>query len=338
MLINSKGEIAGYNPTCVQQLNTDELKGKYNTVITLLESHNSKDVITNIEHFYASALDESNPDDYTTQIETPSGHQVRLVLIKFSLEPEDLSGCFVFLPALVKPAQSAMDVEDIPWLQIVKAMNATLISVNGFADKLAHEYYNELGQEGNSYLQYLYENSNILTSILNEISELATVTNKVPYNRIIDLNLFVNQTIQQVMSLYPGLDIDFQYTDLPKINSSPDVLSVILKNILINCVQFSKTGKIAIQIQAAIKDGWCHITITDNGSGISHNLQHQLLSFYFGSTHHKEESKPEYGNGMATAVFLTRRLGGALALSSTEGKGTSVEITLPAIERKRELS
>ena len=281
---------------------------------------------------------ENNPNDFISEVKTPSGQQARLALIKFSLEPDDLSGCFVFLPASVKSAQPVLEIEDLPWPQIVKAMMTTLISINGFTDKLAHEFYNELRQDGNSYLQYLQENSNILTSILQELSELADVTSKVPHTQVIDLNLFVKQVVQQVISLYPGTEIDCVFSDLPKINSSSKVLNVILKNIFITTIQFCETGKITIELKADIKDGWCHITVSDKGSGIPDNLQHQLLSFTYETIPNAEESCVDYGNGLAQAVFLSRRLGGALALKSAEGEGTTVEFSLPVNTGKRESS
>ena len=70
--------------------------------------------------------------------------------------------------------------------------------------------------------------------------------------------------------------------------------------------------------------------VTDNGKGMSPEvIKHIFEPFY--------STKKEKGNGLGMFITygIVRRLGGEITVDSTEGKGTTVSITLPLTPPER---
>jgi signal transduction histidine kinase len=106
--------------------------------------------------------------------------------------------------------------------------------------------------------------------------------------------------------------------------SDPNQLRQVLINLASNAIHATdKGGFVAIRVEG--KDKFVDVTVTDNGKGISEeNLPHLFEPFF--------STKPA-GEGTGLGLFVTggilTRLGGAIDVSSTVGKGATFTITLP---------
>ena len=72
------------------------------------------------------------------------------------------------------------------------------------------------------------------------------------------------------------------------------------------------------------------LSVTDTGCGMDkETMQHIFEPFY--------STKKEKGNGLGMFITygIVRRLGGEITVDSTEGKGTTVSITLPLTPPER---
>ena len=178
-----------------------------------------------------------------------------------------------------------------------------------------------------------------------------------------DLRKLLNEVInlQAVPIQHKG--IEFHTTELHDViavNADPAKLKQVLLNVLGNAVKFTDSGSIMIktriesasEIQSSTDDGsrssasvptlstgsvpgssLVVVTVKDTGIGVDPSQQHKLFRPFVmvdGSTTRKCGGT---GLGLAISRNLIELMGGSIALfSDGDGKGTTVEITLPTIE------
>lgn len=171
-----------------------------------------------------------------------------------------------------------------------------------------------------------------------------------------DMRKLLNEVInlQAVPIQHKG--IEFYTTDLHEViavNADPAKLKQVLLNVVSNAVKFTESGSITIktriesaseELHSSTDDGrksnasvpgssLIVVTVKDTGIGIDPSQQHKLFRPFVmvdGSTTRKCGGT---GLGLAISRNLIELMGGSIVLfSEGDGKGTTVEITLPTIE------
>lgn len=116
---------------------------------------------------------------------------------------------------------------------------------------------------------------------------------------------------------------------LPPLLAGERVLKQILLNVLMNAVRHQKTGG-RIQVTARKrKDGTVRLAITDDGKGMTRKEIKSVMS----AARRKAPVPPAPGRsglGLPLVKRLVESAGGTLAIESTRGKGTTVEMLFPA--------
>ncbi len=110
------------------------------------------------------------------------------------------------------------------------------------------------------------------------------------------------------------------------------VPKLIIQPLIENSIKhgFDRKGELLVTVLAEMRDGQLVITITDNGAGISPEKLEQIRSSL--------AQKQDYNNNIGLynvnrRIRLTYGAPYGLSLESTEGCGTTVRITLPALYR-----
>ncbi len=142
------------------------------------------------------------------------------------------------------------------------------------------------------------------------------------------------ETLQQLEAIYrplaqrKGLHLRIDDCGEALMISDRALLVRILSNMLSNAVKFTEHGTVAVgfdrQGEAAV------ITIQDEGIGMSAALMTQIQT----PTSVRAKGNPDAegtGFGFKASISLLQRIGGTMALSSTLGSGTRVELTIPLL-------
>lgn len=114
---------------------------------------------------------------------------------------------------------------------------------------------------------------------------------------------------------------------VPPVMGDRDRLRQVFVNLLDNAIKYSDPGD-KVRVEAAAMGSRVQVVISDTGHGISkEELPLVTQKFY-----KADKSRPGFGIGLALAEEIVRRHDGRLEIDSEEGVGTTVVITLPAIE------
>lgn len=135
----------------------------------------------------------------------------------------------------------------------------------------------------------------------------------------------------RVEQCYPG-----RYTlrcvlppDAPPLHADPDRVQQVLTNLIDNAVKYSPGGGTIEVIVAVSSCDAVSITVRDSGLGIPAARQGQLFRPF--SRLHSASAPGIRGAGLGLYACrkLIEAMCGSIALSSQEGEGTSVSVTLP---------
>ncbi len=142
------------------------------------------------------------------------------------------------------------------------------------------------------------------------------------------INLFTWMAKERGITLHSEMDKDF-----PKLKTDPTRLNQILINLVSNAIKYTpKGGKVGIHGRVDPNNGAMILVVQDNGNGISEQDMIKVRKpFERGSTAspHNDEGS---GLGLTIAGRLVQELSGKLEMSSQEGVGTVVTITLPIVK------
>ncbi|MBU0682442.1 MAG: PAS domain-containing protein [Proteobacteria bacterium] len=119
-----------------------------------------------------------------------------------------------------------------------------------------------------------------------------------------------------------------EYGELPLTKCYPQQLNQVFMNILVNAAQaIAKEG--VITLKTWLEDNTIFISITDTGSGISADKISHIFEPFFTT---KDVGQ---GTGLGLSIsydIIVNKHGGAINVTSEEGKGTTFTITLPVLE------
>ena len=102
-----------------------------------------------------------------------------------------------------------------------------------------------------------------------------------------------------------------------------------------NALKYSG-DRVAIKITCEEIDvQFIRITIQDNGFGISSKNQKQVFERYNRGDHQNNHEIKGHGQGLHYVRTVISAHGGKIDLTSTEGEGTSITITLPRKNRRK---
>ncbi|BCG59360.1 sensor histidine kinase [Paenibacillus sp. URB8-2] len=142
----------------------------------------------------------------------------------------------------------------------------------------------------------------------------------------------VNYAVRNFELLHPEFTFqcELESAEGAEVNIKHHHLEQVLLIVLDNAVKYSMEHK-EIFISAAIDGGSVQIAVRDRGIGIpEEDLPHVFQRFYRAD---KSRSREQGGTGLGLAIAerLMRGYGGAIAIASKPGEGTTVTLNLPLL-------
>ncbi|MFC0274821.1 ATP-binding protein [Metabacillus herbersteinensis] len=206
--------------------------------------------------------------------------------------------------------------------------------VKGYAQVLRKKLYqNE--EEKNKYLDIINDESTRLTSLIDDLFELAKIEEgKLDLKvELIDIPEIVLASVDKVnlkaKEKSITIKVDILY-NVPMLRTDGRRLEQVLINLIENSIRYSpESGLITIKVTTRKKQ--VDIIIVDNGVGIpTEDLPYIFERFY---RVEKSRTRAEGGTGLGLAIVknLVELLNGKIEVESTVGQGTTFIIRLRSI-------
>jgi len=154
-----------------------------------------------------------------------------------------------------------------------------------------------------------------------------------PKSNEVDAGIIIDGVVKLFswMAKERGIELESEMdTDFPMLKTDPTRLNQVLINLVSNAIKYTpKGGKVGIHGRVDPDSGAMILIVQDNGNGISEkDMINVRRPFERGTTNspHGDEGS---GLGLTIAGRLVEELSGKLEMSSQEGVGTVVTVTLP---------
>jgi len=149
-----------------------------------------------------------------------------------------------------------------------------------------------------------------------------------------DLHEMVKTTAEQMRLLADEKHIALRNDSSGPIYALGDESRIkqVLVNLLDNAIKYSRDGgHVATSVRA--EDNTAVLMVSDDGSGIPEDsLPHVFERFYRAEKARPRGSAAGAGLGLSIVQAICRAHGGTVSITSTEGRGTTVEVRLPGTD------
>jgi signal transduction histidine kinase len=224
---------------------------------------------------------------------------------------------------------------------ITHELMTPLTSIAAFAGIIIRNREGNLGKKDIDHLQIIKRNTVQLQRLLDDLLELS-VLNKGEYE--LSYSRFnLRQTLEEVTEAFrPAIvrknqNIDFNYDGADAIVEADDErIRQVISNLLTNAIMYSPENT-DIAVSAWISDLLFTVEVSDNGIGISDDDKEQLFTLFFRADNESTRSVAGTGIGLVSARQIVELHGGELTLESSQGKGTSIQISIPRFRTRHSI-
>jgi len=204
----------------------------------------------------------------------------------------------------------------------------------GFAELMVEKLDEENKEQRLRRLEAIRETAVQTSELLNNLLNWSSSQiGMIDYNpEIIDLKAFITNSIKYVrnQAQTKGINIRNDISENVKVLADPNMVNVVLQNLLTNAIKFTYPNGIII-LESVTNNEFCEIQVTDNGVGIEKKHLEQLFSIE--NKQNKKGTAKEMGSGLGLLLCkeFVEMNKGEIWVESELGKGSSFNFSLPAI-------
>lgn len=123
-----------------------------------------------------------------------------------------------------------------------------------------------------------------------------------------------------------SLSVELPEDALPPCNADPERISQVVSILLHNAISYTpEHGRITLSL--AVRRDKFHITVTDNGIGISDEDKKKIFDRFY-RAEQSRSSKDHFGLGLSIAYEIVKAHGGSIAVSDAAGGGSCFTVIL----------
>ena len=208
-------------------------------------------------------------------------------------------------------------------------LRAPLRSIDGFSLALMEDYADKLDDQANSHLRRIRAATQRMAQLIDDLLKLARVSRSEMRTESVDLSAMANEMLADCRKADPTRQVECVVQDHVLGHGDPQLLSLVLENLLGNAWKFtSKTPLARIEFAVADQDGQPVYFVRDNGAGFDMAYSEKLFGAF--QRLHAASDFPGIGVGLATVQRIVHRHGGRVSAEGAEGKGATFSFTLEA--------
>ena len=183
------------------------------------------------------------------------------------------------------------------------------------------------------FLGIIDEEAERMTHLVKDLLQLSSLDNNARMNmREININDLMADCAEKIrftaQTKNQTVICDFNMRDALYVMADRDRMMQVILNVLTNAIKYTPEDGI-ISMDVRKRDNTVHITIKDNGIGISKEELSRIFERFFRVDKARSRSMGGTGLGLSIARQIVEAHNGTITADSAEGKGTEVLIILP---------
>ncbi|OOZ75873.1 hypothetical protein BOW50_10840 [Solemya velum gill symbiont] len=212
-------------------------------------------------------------------------------------------------------------------------LRTPLNAIIGFSEVLKDQLLGELNAEQTDYTGEIFDSANHLLSLINDILDLSKIEAGKMELYLETLN--VPEMFRNALSVVKekahnhGIQLDLKVADdIGAMQADGRKLKQVIFNLLSNAVKFTPDGG-RVTIEVVHSDKNLQVTVTDTGIDIAADE----IGLLFRPFEQLDGSLSRQYEGTGLGLVMVKRLvelhGGEISVTSTKGKGSSFQFTIP---------
>lgn len=280
---------------------------------------------------YAYFVKPVNPDEIKTTIANVLKQQ-RLSLENKGLV-ESLQRSNKLLFEANKKLKRATEAKSEFLAHMSHELRTPLNVIIGFSELMLDEVPGKVNEEQQQCLNDILGSGQHLLGLINDILDLSKVeSGKMELKlRNIVLPSVIESLRKQMMPVIAArkqtLEVNVE-EGLPQVRADKAKIRQVLINLLSNSTKFTPDGG-KLRVEAVREDGWCRVSVIDNGIGIKKEDQEMIFEPFSQSGSPVSWGVSGTGLGLTIAKQIIEKHDGQIWLESEYGKGSRFNFTLP---------
>ncbi len=216
-------------------------------------------------------------------------------------------------------------------------LRAPLRAMQGFTTILEEEYAAKLGEAGADYARRIAVAASKMDRLIHDLLAYGRLAHVRLAPASLDLNRHIKRVIRKlatdIRTTHALVRVD---RPLPKVWADPDMIDLILINLLKNALVFVVPGaspKIQIHAQV-VEPAMIRVSIQDHGPGIKPEHQERIFRVFERLDAHDVQTGT--GIGLAMVRKAVERMGGVAGVESKPGAGSRFWFELPTAKKTNE--
>lgn len=216
-------------------------------------------------------------------------------------------------------------------------LKSPITVIKSYASVLTENPAIAADQEANRYLSIIYQSSERLRTLVDDILDVSRIEQKRLTFKMADYDLrsIINEVVAEYLpqAQSKGLKLTYTIDAIPLVIScDKDKAHQIFSNLVSNAVKYTPSGEISIYHQ--IKDGKVRTFVKDTGVGISKENREKLFSKFYRIYNDKTQDVPGTGLGLWITKQLVEKMNGQISVDSIENQGSQFVVEFPSKSAK----
>jgi light-regulated signal transduction histidine kinase (bacteriophytochrome) len=198
--------------------------------------------------------------------------------------------------------------------------------VSGFAELLSRRYGDQLGPDGNRFVEAITGGVARMDEMISDLLAYARAGRSDQPFEPVDMNVVVGEALAGLQRAIDDVDAEVEVADLPPVKGNPAALRQLFQNLVANAIKFVDEGPPRIRIWAAeVPEGW-RFTVRDNGIGIAPEQGEKIFGMF--TRLHGADRYPGTGVGLALCQRIVDLHGGRIWFEPSPGGGSQFMFTI----------
>jgi two-component system, cell cycle sensor histidine kinase PleC len=234
---------------------------------------------------------------------------------------------------LLEQAESANRLKSDFLATVSHELRTPLQIILGYKDLLLEQTFGPLTPEQIDTLRRLERSAQGLLELINNTLQVGRLeAGQLPVDiKEVAVAPLLTELQNEMWELFQqsGLQLECRTDpELPTVNTDPNKLKVVIKNLIGNAIKFTEKGKIVVDVQA--KGEGVEIAVSDTGTGIS---PEDLAVIFEAFRQGEQKVLTRRHGGVGLGLYIVKRmlelLGGQVSVESVVGQGSTFRIWLP---------
>ena len=206
-------------------------------------------------------------------------------------------------------------------------LRAPLRGIDGFSQAVLEDYGDKLDKAGKGFLERVRSASQRMSKLIDAMLHLARLTRTELQIQSVDFSALSHQIIGDLKRVDPDHEIIWKVEEGMVIKADPNLLRVVLENLLGNAWKFTgHTAEARIEVGVTEYKSQKAYFVRDNGAGFDMTYVHKLFGAF--QRLHAFSEYPGVGVGLATVQRIIQRHGGQIWAEGMVGAGATFYFTL----------